>query len=165
MNLNVITYADAQNSLEAVKADSAPKKDIADESKATASGKAPQVTADDLYGRLLKYIPAPLIGIYLFLTNAVYGAASPGQQPNEVLLWILLVVFLAITTAWMLQRGVKRVAQIGVSLLAFAAFATASPGPFQLIQGWNAIYGTLAIGIVAALLIAFKPGPLPSEPE
>lgn len=137
MNLNVITTADAIRTLSAVKEDAAAPAAVADESMRTQSGRAPQVTADDLYSRLLKYIPAPLIGTYLFLVDAVHGGTGGTQKPAAVLLWSLLFVFLAVTVAWLVQREVKRPLQIGVSILAFAAFATASQGPFQTIPGWQ----------------------------
>jgi uncharacterized membrane protein len=163
MNLNVITTADAVRTLSAVRRDDALPAQVANEGVRTQSGKAPQITADDLYSRLLKYIPAPLIGTYLFLVDAVHGGTGGTQEPAAALLWSLLVVFLAVTAAWLVQRGVKRPLQIGASILAFAAFATASQGPFQTIPGWQPYYSTLAIGIVAALLLAFRPGPLPED--
>ncbi len=116
-------------------------------------------TADDLYARLLKYIPAPLIGIYLMLQNLVVGADSP----SRILAWGLLVVFLALTVVYLVSRQVRRPLQIGLSLLAFTAWAAASPGPFQLMDAWDSVYGTLALGLVAALLVAVKLPPLPEE--
>jgi FtsH-binding integral membrane protein len=165
MNLNVITPDDATKAVNAVKADPSPADEITDETKPTPAGTAPQVTADDLYSRLLKYIPAPLIGIYLFVINAIYAATNEGEQPSELLLWIVFVFFLAATVGWLIKRKVVRVPQIGVSVLAFAAYATATPGPFQLIDGWDSLYATLAIAAVAVGLIVFQPGPLPEDGE
>jgi hypothetical protein len=165
MDLNVITTEDAVTTVGKVKADPAAAAEIADPKRETAAGKVPEVTADDLYSRLLKYIPGPQIGIYLFVTNAVYGATDDDKDPSEALLWIVLVFFLAATVAWLVRRGVKRLGQIVVSVLAFVAFATASPGPFQLISGWDALYGTLAIAGVAVVMIVFQPGELPTDGE
>lgn len=163
MNLNVITTADAVRTISAVREDTALPAQVANEGFRTQAAKAPQVTADDLYSRLLKYIPAPLIGTYLFVVNVVHSGLGAGQKPSAALLWILLAVFLAVTAVWLLRRGVKRPLQIGVSILAFAAFATASQGPFQTIPGWQPFYSTVAIAIVGAVLLAFTPGPLPGD--
>ena len=50
MNLNIMTVADAAKITEAVKASPKPANTIADEGRKRATGKTPQVAADDLYG-------------------------------------------------------------------------------------------------------------------
>jgi hypothetical protein len=159
MNLNVVTEEDAVRAVDDVKSDTAPAPDIANESTETDSGTVPQVTVDDLYSRLLKFIPAPLIGIYLMVTNLILD----GNDANESLLWIVFAFFVAATAAYLMVRKVKRIGQIAVSVLAFGAFAAASPGPFQQLDGWESLYGTLALAAVAVVLIVFKPSPLPKE--
>src|SRR5207302_287940 len=101
----------------------------------SAPAKAPQITEDDLYARLLKYIPAPLIGLYLMASNAIVGSAKGNVEKG--LAWGAFVVFVVAVAMFLRGRGVKRRRQIVVSLAAFAAWAAASPGPFQLIGGWE----------------------------
>jgi hypothetical protein len=161
MDLNVYTETDAVNAAEVVKQDPAAPSEIADPNRETASGDT--LTRDDLYAKVLKYVPAPLIGIYLMATNLVVSQADNGEEPNEILLWIILAVFLAATGAYLVVRKVRRVPQIGISVVAFLAFAAASPGPFQQISGWDELWGTLALLGAALVLAVFQPGPIPEE--
>ena len=85
------------------------------------------------------------------------------DDPDEVLLWGILIIFLAGTVAFLYRRGVKRVSQIGISVAAFVAIATASPGPFQTMDDWDPLYATVAVALIAAVLVVFKPGPMPEE--
>lgn len=159
MDLNVYTVGDAVPVAEAVKQDDAPATEIADPSIKTSSGTDPQVSADDTYAKVLKFVPAPLIGIYIAVTNAVLTK----EDPSETLLWIILAVFLAATVGFLLMRGVKRVAQIAISVVAFAAVATATPGPFQTIDGWDTLYSTLILAAVGVLLVVFPLKPIPTK--
>jgi hypothetical protein len=161
MNLNVITAADAEVVADTVKKTPTSATDIARKGKTKKSGQVPQVSEDDLYARLLKYIPAPLIGLYLMATNTIIGAASGTAE--KVLCWIALAGFSVLIVVFLLNRAVRRKRQIAVSVVAFLAWAAASPGPFQLIDGWNEWMGTLALIAAVAVFIAVNIKPLPKE--
>jgi hypothetical protein len=161
MDLNLYTRADAEEAAETIKSDPAPASEIADPDKVTKSGDT--LTKDDLYSKVLKFVPAPLIGIYLFATNLVVAQAGKDEQPDEITLWIILGVFLAATIGYLVVRKVKRFFQIALSAAAFLAFATASPGPFQQIEGWNELWGSLALIGVALLIVVFKPKAIPDN--
>lgn len=163
MDLNVYTEEDAKNAVEEVKKDPAPPEDIADPDRETASGDT--VTKDDVYAKVIKFVPAPLIGIYLMATNLVIADADTdkGETPDETLLWIILGFFLVATVGFLVVRKIKRPLQIGLSVVAFAAIAAATPGPFQQIDDWNELWGTLALVAAAVPLIVFRPGELPEE--
>jgi hypothetical protein len=121
----------------------------------------PQVTQDDIYTKLLKYIPAPLLALYLFVVNIILGATDGSTE--KWLSWITLALFLALVAIFLVRRQVRRVLQIVASIFAFGAIAAASPGPFQLIDDWKEWFGSVALGIVLAILIALKPGDLPDS--
>lgn len=161
MDLNIYTETDAEKAAVTVKNDPAPVADIANPDKETKSGKT--LTKDDVYGRVLKYVPAPLIGLYLMATNLVISRAGDGEEPSELTLWIILGVALVIILSFLVKREVKRVSQLALSAVAFLAVASASPGPFQQIENWDELWGTLALIAVAAVLVVFKPDPIPED--
>src|SRR5687767_5569512 len=83
VNLNVFTETDAERVASAVKETPETAESIArrgvEGDRAT-----PQVTEDDLYSKVLKYIPAPLIGLYLFLANLVLNEGSNNQREIDL---------------------------------------------------------------------------------
>ena len=159
MKLDIVTTPDAVKMATAVRQKTEAPTSIAARGKREKP--APQVTKDDLYTKLLKFIPAPLIALYLTLTNLVLGAASGTLE--KVILWVLFAFFALMVFFYLRQRGVHRMSQIGLSVVAFIAWATASPGPFQLIHWWKEWIGTLTMGILVTLLVVFQPAPLPDN--
>lgn len=164
MNLNFITAEDAEAAVEAVRADTAtPAGDVANPGTTTPAGTNPQVTRDDLYSKVLKFVPAPIIGIYLMATNFVIGQADKNEDPNQGVLFGALVVFLLATLAFLVVRKV-RIGQIIVSTLAFAVIASASPGWFQYQGWWEAEYATYALIVAGLSIVVFRPrADLPEE--
>jgi hypothetical protein len=92
-------------------------------------------------------------------TNAIVSATDHNLE--RALCWGAFVVFSALIVIFLRHRSVHRWTQIGVSVLAFWAWAAASPGPFQLIHGWKEVFGTLALIGAVAVLIAWNAQPLP----
>ncbi len=156
MNLNYITEEDAVKSADAVKTTTASAEDIANPDKKTDVGKRPQVTADDLYSKLLKFIPAPLLGIYLMATNVIVGMTNLGQQLIEALLLGVLVFFVIATIVFLKVRKV-RTGQVWMSATAFIVFAAGSPGWFTYLNWWQPAFATLALIAVAVVIVVFKP--------
>ena len=154
MNLNVITQDDAEKLADAVKTTDTPAPTIANPN--TSNG--PQVTADDLYARLLKYIPAPLLGIYLFLVNAVVKINDHSLRQVAVIAWYVVMAVLVVV--YLRTRKVKRNSQIGVALLAFTGYAFASSGPDKAFGWYDPLMGSAALAIVAAVLVATNPSDL-----
>lgn len=163
VNLNIMTPEDAAAIGQSVKQSEKSAQVIATEGQQRRTGKTPQVTADDAYTRILKYIPAPLIGLYLLIVNALLGSLDETNHHDarRWACWIILVVFAALIAAYLHNTGVKRTSQIVVSILAYLAWAAASPGPFQLLHWWNDGYATAALGVVLAIAFAFQLNPLP----
>ena len=160
MNLNVFTVEDATTVAEAVKETNKSARAIAAEGKERKPGETPQIAADDIYTRVLKYVPTPLIGFYLFFVNAALSSFSGDEE--RVALWIIFVVFALAVIAFLRTRGVKRPGQIALSLAAFVAWVAASPGPFQAIKDYPEVIGTFALGAVALAAVVFQLKPLPA---
>jgi hypothetical protein len=166
MNLNVLTQQDAERMADRVKATAESSESIAKRG-VDSKKEEPGLTQDDVYTRLLKYIPAPLIGLYLFGMNIGLSATEGDNEWN--LAWFGFGLFAFLTPIYLYRRKIRRVLQIFASVAAFAAFAAASPGPFQLIRDWKVIgdwqewYGSIALVVVLAILIALQPGDLPED--
>ena len=120
MNLNVLTVDDAAELADAVKKSPKSGKQIAAEGQARKPGQTPQVTADDLYTQVLKFVPTPLIGLYLITVNAALSSFSGTDE--RVALWVIFAVFALAVIGFLRTRDVRRKGQIAVSVGAFIAW-------------------------------------------
>lgn len=159
MNLNIMTVGDAARIADAVKATPKSGVEIAAEGRRRTPGTTPQVSADDLYMQVVKYVPTPLIGLYLLAVNAALSAFSGDAE--RVALWVIFGVFGLSVIGFLRTRKVARVEQIGMSVAAFVAWVAASPGPLQAIEGYPEVIGTFALLAIVLVAIVFQLRPLP----
>ena len=162
MNLNVITPQDASRIAGAVKETEKVAREVATQGT-TQPATAPQVTTDDLYAKILKYIPAPLIGLYLLAVNLFLSVFQDRDTHRALATTLTFVLFGVLIVVYLARRGVRRKSQLVVSLVAFVAWAMASPGPFQELALYESWWGTLALIVVAALFLAVKVPPLADD--
>jgi hypothetical protein len=122
-------------------------------------GAAP--TQDDYLGRLAKYIPAEIVGLYVAMV-----ATAPSSDPHyPTILWviffvnaILVPIYMIITTSREPGKGILWW-QVGLATLAFPVWAFAMGGPFKLLpwyQGWMASMILMFVTVVFGLA---KPRP------
>jgi hypothetical protein len=161
MNLNVLTVDDAAELADAVKNSPKSGKEIAEEGRARKPGQTPQVAADDPYTQVLKFVPTPLIGLYLITVNAALSSLS--GKGERVALWIIFVVFALAIIGFLRNRDVRRTGQIAFSVAAFVAWCAASPGPFQAIKDYPEVIGTFALIAIGLAVAVFKLKPLPKD--
>lgn len=99
-------------------------------------------TRDDYLGRLAKYIPAEIVGLYVAMV-----AATPTTNPNHsTVLWVIFFLNAALVPIYMwivTSREGKRPLRLQIVLasLAFPVWAFAMGGPFTQFswyQGWMA---------------------------
>ncbi|MBV9599375.1 MAG: hypothetical protein JOZ87_21255 [Chloroflexi bacterium] len=158
MNLNIITAQDATVLAQKVKATTTAPAQIANQ-----TDRPPAVTKDDLYGRLLKFIPGPLLGVYVFVQNIVVSV----KMSHSLRVVLALVVFVLIAALMVVflrrQKHVRRWSQLAVMFGAFAVFAFSTNGPSQVFHWYKPWFGTVALGLAGAFLIAFNPRPLPPD--
>jgi hypothetical protein len=115
-----------------------------------AVGMAP-AELDGYFERIIKYIPADVVGAWLAATALIEGGSDINK---ELLKWIAFGVGLVLTPPWMLKRTAQpgkspAVLQAIVAFFAFAIWVFATPGgPFSETDWYHATYGGL-------LLIAF----------
>lgn len=112
---------------------------------ASASGESGGKQADSYTDRMLKYIPAEVVSLHLFL-NSLAGGATPADETQRWVFYFLL----QLATPFYLWFGLKVevIGQVLVSTLAFALWVAATGGILAGI-GVFVEYPKLPIGFLA----------------
>jgi len=125
---------------------------------AAAAVEAPVPTiAEDTYkDKLLKFIPADVIAIYLTLHSLV--PVLPDSAPKKILYWIIFVLILLITIPW--QRKVATIGkwpQIWVGFGAFIVWAITVGDPFthENFVWYYPAYGAMILALYTFLIPLF----------
>jgi hypothetical protein len=112
----------------------------------------------DTYGdRLLKYVPAEVVTVFVFLAGAI-SAAGTNSPP-----WLIWGVFglLLICTPLYLNRlqGVKKMVQLAISTVAFAVwvFSLGDEGPFGTLVWYKPIYGAVLLPLYTFIVPLVEP--------
>jgi hypothetical protein len=123
-----------------------------------ASKVALEVTPDSYREKLVKYIPAEVVALYLTLD--VICRSNPTERG---LRWFILVFGCVATPLylWRIQR-VRKWVQLLVSTAAFVVWTFALGGPFVSLSWYKAIYGALLLPIFTFLVPLIDPG---NEPK
>lgn len=120
-------------------------------------GPRKQSSGDDYLGRLVKYIPAEIIGLYLATSRAI--PTDAGKHQNEVGLWFVFGVTFAFTPIYMYAATSSRkrnplFSQVTLATIAFPVWVFAIGGPFESLswyKGWESsiilIFVTVALGL------------------
>lgn len=103
--------------------------------------------------RLLKYIPAESVALYLTLDGICRSSwANEGDKLWKGLLFSLVVV-LAFTPLYLRRVGrVEKRGQIALSSLALVVWVSAIGGWFATLSWWEPAFGSIALVVVTALL-------------
>lgn len=115
-------------------------------------------TVDSYSDKLIKYIPADVVGAWIATKGIIEGAGKDFSK--EITLWIAFGVGVVITCLWTYQRTKDpekkpAITQISLSTLAFVVWTIATGAPFS----WNPTIGSLLL-ILFTLLV-----PLINPPE
>jgi hypothetical protein len=120
---------------------------------------------DGYTDKLVKYIPADIVGAWVFASSAIKAASG---VPVTTLLWIAFAVLLAITPVWIWQwtklpGKPKAATQMTISTVAFAVWVFALGGPFAAMSFYRPLYGSLLL-VLYSLLAAMinPPDPVPA---
>lgn len=104
---------------------------------------APQQTLKDYLERLVKLIPAEVVGIYLIGIGMV-----PQNLPPVLALWavicLMLVIFVRSYATWEPKKGPQWVA-VSVASISFVIWAYTMGGPFQAYGMFVPWIGSLAV--------------------
>lgn len=107
------------------------------------SGGVGSRTPDDYFDRLVKYIPAEVVSLYLMGVGLIDSI-----RDGEVYLWLLFLICL-VGTFFYLQRVLKvyNWKQLLISCVAFVVWAFALGGPFREFNWYQQQLGALALGV------------------
>lgn len=103
--------------------------------------------------RLMKLIPAEVIGAYLS-ASAVVKSGVPGDPRGQYpYLWALLVAGVILTAAYLYRlHKVRSHLQIAASAIAFVVWIFGIGGPFEAFTWYEPFQGALAMTLVTLLL-------------
>jgi hypothetical protein len=110
--------------------------------------------ADTYSDKLLKYIPADVVGAWVAVTGLV---ADRKEIPERTVLWVAFGVGLVLTAWWTLKQTAApgrppATGQTVISTVSFAVWVFALGGPFKCIPG-QPLYGSLLL-ILYTLVVA-----------
>jgi hypothetical protein len=125
-----------------------------------------QLTADDYWSRLTKYVPIEIISAYLILKGLIESDTGSSQSVQNIFLATIVVLGIAGTWAFaQVALKVVRPAQITISCIAFIAWSAVSGGWFSL-QGWYRPWFGAALVVVFGVLVRIvKVPPLPPDED
>ncbi len=112
--------------------------------------------SDTYFDKLLKNIPADIIAAWIVVSNLIRS----DESVNPLFFWIIFGVFIVLTFFWTKQqtdyKGLPSVwTQVVVATIAFVVWVFALGGPFESLDFYKPLYGTvfLVIYTLAAPLI------------
>jgi hypothetical protein len=122
--------------------------------RGTSSATAPAHSADSYNTRILKYIPAEVVAVYIGIQGAINQADPSG--PNATLLWIAFGILLILTPVYLWRvTHVTKTVQLVITTISFAVWVFSLGGPFAFLPWYHVIYGavllplfTFAAGII-----------------
>lgn len=121
---------------------------------AGARGSSPAPAPDGYGTRILKYIPAEVVAVFIGVQGAITAADPAG--PNATILWIAFGLLLILTPVYLWRVGhVTKTLQLVIATIAFAVWVFSLGGPFAFLPWYQTVYGavllplfTFAVGII-----------------
>jgi len=120
-----------------------------------ALGSTPEQAPDSYADRLLKYIPAEVIGAYIAADAMLRSPA----QPSLVLYWLVFGLGMILTPLylWRIQK-IQTLLQLTISTAAFAVWVFTLGGPFKLSFDWyNPLYGAILLPFFTLIVAIIQP--------
>lgn len=127
----------------------APSRDV------TEAESALPIEPDNYATRLLKYIPAEIVGLYI-TSEAVIRASSEGTS-MYALMWIVFLFGLVMTPLYLHRvTKVTRKSQLLVSTVAFGIWVFALGGPFEVVDWYKPLYGGLLLPAFTLVVAVYE---------
>lgn len=156
MGRTIVTDHDSERKLQ-----EAVEKIRADAQRGMVAGSpTPRAETPDSYrDRLLKYIPAEIVAIYLAL-GGLLKTAPPERTPIQTIEWVVFWIILGVTVPWQIKiLKITKWQQVAVGTVAFVFWAVSLGDPFQ--TTWKAwyqpLYGSMALMLYTFLIPLFEP--------
>jgi len=125
------------------------------QTKSAAPGSAPEAItqeADSYTERLIKYIPAEIVAVFILVQGLVQELSDDPVLFSRIS-WGIFILFCILTPLYLLRlQGVKKVTQLIISILAFAVWVFALGGPFATLGWYNPLYGQILLPIFTILI-------------
>jgi hypothetical protein len=155
MSRTVVTQADIERQLK-LSRDEAIR---TAEAGAVAAAPAPSPQKpDDYRDRLIKYIPADIVAIYLSIL-ALIKTANPDKTPIIKIEWIIFWIILVVSIPWQIEvMKINKWQQVTIGSVAFVIWAISLGDPFA--TAWSAwyqpLYGTIVLMLFTFLIPLFE---------
>ncbi len=105
-----------------------------------------KVKPDDYLTKILKYIPAEVVALYITLYNIANAAKT--EIPFELITWIIFAIGIIGTVLYLIRVAkVSDWSQILISSIAFVAWVFALGAPFSFLSWYQPVYGALVLPI------------------
>jgi hypothetical protein len=114
---------------------------------------------DGYFNKLVKYIPADIVGTWVLASSLIKEASGAPKTP---LLWVAFAVLLVITPLWT-WRNTKPPAkppartQIIISTVSFAVWVFALGGPFATMSFYRPVFGSLTLLFFSLVVAMITP--------
>lgn len=120
---------------------------------------------DEYFDRLLKYIPADVVGLWLAGNGLIQSQAGDARIGA---LWLLFVIGFVLTAVWtkrLTQESGKATAlqQIALSCVSFFVWVFAIGGPFAELPFYQPFYGSFLLLIYTSTVPLFPAPPTPQQ--
>jgi hypothetical protein len=118
--------------------------------------------ADDYLGRLVKYVPAEIIALYLTVAGVIPPDAT--GRPRTTALWVVFFACLALVPVftWVATTRHGRpplTAQVVISTLAFPIWVFAIGGPFASLAWYQPWIASVVLAFATTLMGLYQPPP------
>jgi hypothetical protein len=116
-------------------------------------------SVDGYFNKLVKYIPADIVGAWVFASSAIKEASG---VPITATLWVAFAALLLITPLWT-WRCTKPPAnppartQIIISTVSFAVWVFALGGPFATLGFYRPLFGSLVLVFFSLMVAMITP--------
>ena len=118
-------------------------------------------TADDYFGRLVKYIPAEIVALYLGIAGVI--PKLPDGKLNFPALWIVFLITLILVPVYLFlvtkREGKPLGSQIILSTIAFPVWVFALGGPFESLGWYESWIASAALMFITFVFGLYKPPP------
>jgi hypothetical protein len=116
-------------------------------------------TVDGYFDKVVKYIPADIVGAWVFASSAIKEASD---VPVTATLWIVFAVLLVITPLWTwrwtkLPGKPPAYTQIVLSTVSFAVWVFALGGPFTTLGFYRPLFGSLILVLYSLVAATINP--------
>lgn len=103
--------------------------------------------ADTYLTKLVKYIPAEIIAVYIFISGILKSL-----EASAALQWVAFALLLVLTPLYMWRVTQDKTkppawAQIIIASFSFAVWVFAVGGPFVTLPWYNTLYGSLLVAV------------------